>query len=305
MGLKNSLAQRSEQQQTMANLVSRMSPAISRALPKMIGKERFVRAAHSAISSSKSLAECTENSFIGALMNSAQLGLEPNTPLGQAYLVPYAGKCQFQIGYKGMLELARRAGVTVQVHEIKQNDKFEYQYGLNPDLKHTPTFGERGPTIGYYCIWKSKDGAFGMEVASKSEIEKFAKQKSKTYNDGPWQTDFDAMAKKTVIKQALKYAPLSVELEEAVNADESVKNASLEDISKEDFDINLVKEERVDEETGEVIDAEVVEKPEPEPQPQPQAKPKSKTSRAKKEPELPPHEQVDDMPEPVDPFAGM
>ena len=296
MAVKNSIAKRNDQQKTLANLVTQMGPAISKALPSMIGKDRFVRAAHSAISGSEQLAACTQTSFIGALMNSAQLGLEPNTPLGQAYLIPYKNQCQFQIGYKGMLELARRAGVTVQVHEIKQNDKFEYQYGLNPDLKHTPILGDRGPTIGYYCIWKSKDGAFGIEVASKSDIEKFAKLKSASYNSGPWKTDFDAMAKKTVIKQALKYAPLSVELEEAVNADMSVKNASLEEINKEDFDINLVKEEKVDEETGEIIDAEVVKQEEPDQKP--------KAAKAKKEPEPQIPEQVDDMPEPVDPFAG-
>jgi len=260
MAVKNSIAKKTENQDSLIKLVNRMGPGIEKALPAMIGKDRFIRAAHSALNSSKDLANCTQNSFLGALMNSAQLGLEPNTPLGQAYLIPYGGKCQFQLGYKGMLELARRAGVTVQVHEIKQNDKFEYQYGLNPDLKHTPILGDRGPTIGYYCIWKSKDGAFGFEVASKSDIEKFAKIKSKTYKDGPWQTDFDAMAKKTVIKQTLKYAPLSVELETALSADGSVKNVSIDEIEKDDFDIALVKDESVNEETGEVIDAEVVEK---------------------------------------------
>ena len=287
MAVKNSIAKKNENQATLIKLVDRMGPGIEKALPAMIGKDRFIRAAHSALNSSTELANCTQNSFLGALMNSAQLGLEPNTPLGQAYLIPYAGKCQFQIGYKGMLELARRAGVTVQVHEIKQNDKFEYQYGLNPDLKHTPILGDRGPTIGYYCIWKSKDGAFGIEVASRSDIEKFATLKSKAYNDGPWKTDFDAMAKKTVIKQALKYAPLSVELETALSADESVKNVSIEEVEKDDFDIALVKDEAtVNEETGEIIEAEVVEKKKPE------TKPKAEPAQ-------------DERPEPEDPTGGL
>lgn len=289
MAVKNSITKKSDNQATLTHLVSRMESGIAKALPSMIGKDRFIRAAHSAISGSEKLAACSQTSFIGALMNSAQLGLEPNTPLGQAYLIPYGNQCQFQIGYKGMLELARRAGVTVQVHEIKQNDKFEYQYGLNPDLKHTPVLGDRGDTIGYYCIWKAKDGAFGMEVASKSDIEKFAKVKSQSYKSGPWQTDFDAMAKKTVIKQALKYAPLSVELEAAINADGSVKNVNIEDIEKDDFDINLVKDSTVDQDTGEVIDAEVVEKQE--------EKPKAKT-KAEQKP-------AEEYPEPADPFEGM
>lgn len=301
MAVKNSISKKQDGSATLKSLIDRMAPGIAKALPAMIGKDRFVRAAQSAVSSSADLAGCTQMSFIGALMNSAQLGLEPNTPLGYAYLVPYGGKCQFQIGYKGMLELARRAGVTVQVHEIKEKDQFDYEYGLNPDLKHKPYLGERGATIGYYCIWKARDGSFGMEVASKSDIEKFAKAKSKSYSSGPWKTDFDAMAKKTLIKQTLKYAPISVELLEQISADETVKNVSIEQANSDDFEINLVQDEaqqapEVDNETGEVIDAEVVEQPAAE-----EAKPKKAAKKAKD----PEPEPVDDMPEPVDPFEGM
>ena len=280
MAVANKLTKRNEKEAKtsgLRSLVNQMAPGIQRALPAMIGKERFIRCALSAISSNEALAECSNMSFVGALMNAAQLGLEPNTPLGQAYLIPYKGKVQFQLGYKGMIELAKRAGITIQVHEICENDVFEYEYGLEPKLRHVPTFKDRGSVIGYYCLWKNKDGQFGIEVASKEEITKFAKVKSQAFNNGPWKTDFDAMAKKTMIKRALKYAPVAVEIAEAMAADESVKSVSMSDVNTEGFDINLVasekepeeKEVKIEKDTGEVVDAEVVEKPAPKAEPEP------------------------------------
>ena len=278
MALGNKIAKKKDGEvspATLRHLVSQMAPGIQRALPAMIGKERFIRCAQSAISNNAKLAECTQNSFIGALMSAAQLGLEPNTPLGQAYLIPYSGVVQFQLGYKGLIELARRAGITIQVHEICEKDLFEYEYGLDPKLRHVPSLTGRGKVIGYYCLWKNKDGQYGIEVASRSEIDAFAKEKSQAYKNGPWKTDFDAMAKKTMIKRALKYAPVAVEVGDGIAADNTVKNVSLKDIESDGFDINLVKDETPEEEpepakpiadqkTGEIIDAEVIDRPEPD-----------------------------------------
>ena len=278
MALANKIAKKKDGEvspATLRHLVSQMAPGIQRALPAMIGKERFIRCAQSAISNNAKLAECTQNSFIGALMSAAQLGLEPNTPLGQAYLIPYSGVVQFQLGYKGLIELARRAGITIQVHEICEKDLFEYEYGLDPKLRHVPSLTGRGKVIGYYCLWKNKDGQYGIEVASRSEIDAFAKEKSQAYKNGPWKTDFDAMAKKTMIKRALKYAPVAVEVGNGIAADNTVKNVSLKDIESDGFDINLVKDETpqeepepakpiADQKTGEVIDAEVIDRPEPD-----------------------------------------
>ena len=90
---------------TIPDMVKAMMPEIKRALPAVITPERFTRIALSALNNTPALQQCTPMSFLAALMNAAQLGLEPNTPLGQAYLIPYKNKgtmeCQFQIGYKG------------------------------------------------------------------------------------------------------------------------------------------------------------------------------------------------------------
>lgn len=213
---------------TMQAEVKTMEGQIAKALPSIITPERFTRMVYTALSTTPKLAECTPESFIGSMMQAAQLGVEPNTPLGQAYLIPYGNQCQFQLGYKGLLDLAWRSGeiTDISAHEVYENDHFEYELGLNPKLVHRPALKKRGPVVGYYAVFHTKSGGFGLEVMSREDVEEFAKKKSKAYSSGPWKTDFDAMAKKTVLKQALKYAPLKTEFVRAVTADETIKNAT-------------------------------------------------------------------------------
>ena len=117
--VKNALAniasgEVSKKPKTIKDWIKTMEPEIKKALPNVITPERFTRMALTAVSVNPKLAECTPRSFMGALMNAAQLGLEPNTPLGQAYLIPFKNKgvmeVQFQIGYKGLIDLAYRSG---------------------------------------------------------------------------------------------------------------------------------------------------------------------------------------------------
>ena len=136
-------------------------------------------------------------SFLAALMNAAQLGLEPNTPLGQAYLIPYNNKgkmeCQFQIGYKGLIDLGYRNPQMqiISAHAVYENDEFEYELGLNPKLEHRPTLGERGEVRLFYGMFKLTNGGFGFEVMSKTAIDAFAKEYSKAFDSSfsPWKTN--------------------------------------------------------------------------------------------------------------------
>lgn len=202
--------------QTMRDVVIEMQVEFAKALPKVLTPERFTRIALTALSNTPKLYECTKWSFMGALMNAAQLGLEVNTVLGQAYLIPYYNgktkrlECQFQIGYKGLLDLAYRSGemATIQAHIVYENDTFDYELGIDPVLRHKPANSERGNMTHAYAMFHLKNGGKAFVVMSKDDIVKFAKSKSKTYEAGPWQTDFEAMAKKTVLKQLLKYAPI-------------------------------------------------------------------------------------------------
>ena len=147
---------------SIADLIKAMTPEIKKALPEVITPERFTRMALSALNTTPKLQECTQMSFLAALMNAAQLGLEPNTPLGQAYLIPFNNKgvmeCQFQIGYKGLIDL-----------------------GLNPKLEHRPALVTGGDIRLFYGFFKLVNGGFGFEVMSKEAVDAYAKEYSKIF----------------------------------------------------------------------------------------------------------------------------
>lgn len=234
---------------TIPDMVKAMMPEIRRALPTVITPERFTRIALSALNNTPALQQCTPMSFLAALMNAAQLGLEPNTPLGQAYLIPYKNKgnleCQFQIGYKGLIDLAYRNGQiqTIQAQAVYEHDFFEYEYGLEPRLVHKPAFSDRGEVIYFYAIFKTVNGGFGMAVMSKADMDLYAKTYSKAFDSSysPWKTDYESMAKKTVIKQALKYAPIKTDFQRALSADETIKKEISDDMfSVKNEEIELV-----------------------------------------------------------------
>jgi recombination protein RecT len=237
---ETALKPKSAAPKNMKEWIRAMQPEIAKALPSVITPERFSRIALTAISTNPKLAECTPQSFMGALMNAAQLGLEPNTPLGQAYLIPFFnGKArvletQFQIGYKGLIDLAHRSGEIQNIYakEVYEADEFDYAFGLEPFLKHKPGTGaDRGNVTFYYAVYKLVNGGYGFEVMSRDEIEAHAKRYSKAYSSGPWQTAFDEMAKKTVLKKALKYAPIKTEFVRQLAQDGTIKVELSEDMS--------------------------------------------------------------------------
>ena len=239
---------------SIADLIKAMEPEIKKALPEVITPERFTRMALSALNTTPKLQECTQMSFLAALMNAAQLGLEPNTPLGQAYLIPYNNKgtmeCQFQIGYKGLIDLGYRNPQMqiISAHAVYENDEFEYELGLNPKLEHRPTLGDRGEVRLFYGMFKLTNGGFGFEVMSKTAIDAFAKEYSKAFDSSfsPWKTNYEGMAKKTVIKQALKYAPIKADFRRALSTDETIKNEiaeNMDEVTAEDiFDADYTEE---------------------------------------------------------------
>lgn len=229
---------------TIPDMVKALGPELKKALPSVLTPERFTRIALSALNNTPELQKCTPMSFISALLNSAQLGLEPNSPLGQAYLIPYKNKgvreCQFQIGYRGLIDLAYRNGQmqTIQAQVVYENDVFEYEYGLNPKLIHRPAFSDRGEAVYFYGLFKTTQGGFGFCVMSRADMDTFAATYSKALGTSysPWKTNYNEMAKKTVIKQALKYAPIKTDFQRALSTDETIKNkisANMNEIANE------------------------------------------------------------------------
>lgn len=243
---------------TIKDYIVSMKAGIKAALPSVMTPERFTRIALSAVSNNPKLGQCSPDSFLGAMMNAAQLGLEPNTPLGQAYLIPYGRQCQFQIGYKGMIDLAYRSGEVsiIQAHTVFENDLFEYELGLEPKLKHIPAAQDRGDPTHYYAMFRTKDGGCGFSVMSREEVLEHAKKYSKSYSAGPWQTNFDEMAKKTVLKRTLKYAPLKSDFVRAMAQDETIKNQLSDDMAEIPDITGMIDADgvTVDTSTGEVLE---------------------------------------------------
>lgn len=245
--------------QTLQEYVQRMSSQIKLALPANLTPERFERIVLTAISSNPKLQECTPQSFLGAMMSAAQLGVEVNTVLGQAYLIPrkakrgdqYVNECTFQLGYKGMIDLAYRSGdiVNIGAYTVYKNDEFRVQFGLNPDITHVPCMTDRGDPIAFYAYYKTKDGGFGFDVMSVEDVRKHAKQFSESVKRGwssPWDTNFEEMAKKTVLKKVLKYAPLSTEVASKIGMDDTVHDTISKNMTEEPISY-------IDAETGEVL----------------------------------------------------
>lgn len=224
-------AERKTADQQVKDYLAKMAPAMAQVLPKHVNPERLARISLSEIRRNPQLLECELPSLMAAVMQAAKLGLEPNI-LGHCYFVPFNNRkrgvkeVQFIIGYKGLIDLVRRSGhvESIAAHEVYENDEFEFEYGLNEKLRHKPNiFGDRGKVIAYYAYAKFKGGGHSFIVMSREDIEKIRDQFSRSAENGPWKDHFDEMAKKTVIRRLIKYLPISVELQEQIQEDGSVR----------------------------------------------------------------------------------
>lgn len=247
---------------TMQQYIKQMQNEIKKALPSVITPERFTRIVLSALSATPKLNETSPQSFLAAMMTAAQLGVEPNTPLGQAYLIPYWNsrdkrtECQFQLGYKGLIDLAYRSGEVsvIQAQIVYENDEFLYSFGIDPQLKHVPARNNRGAPTHVYAAFRTKEGGYGFDVMSIDDVRAHAQRFSKSYGAGPWQTNFEEMAKKTVLKRVLKYAPLKSEFLRGVAQDETIKTEISDDMYSVPASYIEAEGYPVDETTGEVLE---------------------------------------------------
>jgi len=225
---------------TLAQFVDSMRGEIARALPDHVSPDRIARIALTELRRVRHLPECTQASFGGALMTCAQLGLEPGGAIGEAYLVPFFNKklrayeVQLIIGYQGMIKLFWQhplaAGLDAQT--VYEADEFEYAYGLDPMLRHVPSLAtDRGRPVAYYAVARLKNGGSAFVVLSPGDVER-VRRRSKAADDGPWCTDYDAMAKKTGVRQLFKLLPKSTELAHAVAHDGTVRR----DVSADGID---------------------------------------------------------------------
>ena len=206
---------------TVRDLLLNNKDQIQAALPRHMTVDRMIRVAFTSINLTPKLLDCSPRSLLAAVMQAAQLGLEPGI-LGMVHLVPFKEQVQLIIGYKGLLRLSRnsREISTIFAQTVYAKDLFHYQFGTDPKIVHEPAAGDRGAPIYYYAVCRLKDGGVQFEVMSHREIEEHRNRYSRAAKQGPWVTEFDEMAKKTVLRRLCKVLPASIELQTAVALDE-------------------------------------------------------------------------------------
>lgn len=203
---------------------------------KHLNPERMMRTVANAIRTTPKLGQCEPISFLGALMQVAALGLEPNTVMGHAYLIPFENKrknvteVQVVIGYRGLIDLARRSGhitsISANIH-YSDDDLWEYEEGTEAQLRHRPG-SQDGTKLHAYAIAKFKDGGHAYVVLPWKHVMKIrdgsqgwqSAVKFGATAKNPWHTHEDAMAMKTAIRALSKYLPLSIEFTDALAVDE-------------------------------------------------------------------------------------
>jgi recombination protein RecT len=198
------------------------------------------------------------------------LGLEVADVRGQCYLIPRkdsrAGvmKASFQLGYRGMIDLAARSGITVSCEDVCEGDHLDYSLGSHRHLVHRPNLNDRGDAYAYYAVATFADRREPeFKIMGRDEIERHRDRFAATQvKDSPWTEHFDAMARKTVIRALLNYLPVSVELRDAVHAD--AINTTATEGRPVDYGVGFELPADVDAVTGEIDAMTAIEVPQPD-----------------------------------------
>lgn len=205
----------------------RVKEQISLACAATVKPDKLIRTAMTLVQTTPDLMDCSQASILAGIVKAAELNIELTGALGQAYLIPYRGKggavANFQIGYRGLIELAYRSDKILRfdARVVYSKDKFSISYSDNPCFSHQPYLGgDPGDIIGFYSSVFFKNNASDLEYMSLAQIIDHKERYSKAGASSPWNTAFTEMAKKTVIKKLAKRLPLCTELHSAIDEDE-------------------------------------------------------------------------------------
>lgn len=217
----------SQKLNTLRGLFDKSKGSLAAVMPKHLTPDRLLKITLSAASRTPALLDCTPESVLLAVMQCAQLGLEPNTPLGLAYLIPFDNtktrrkECQFIPGYRGLVKLAHQSGDIADLRSrvVYEGDHFVVEYGLTEKLEHVPVFGsQKREIVAVYAVATLKSSPTPhFEVMTRAEIDA-VRSRSRSGNSGPWVSDLSEMARKTVLRRICKSLPLSVEMSTALHA---------------------------------------------------------------------------------------
>lgn len=255
---------------TVFDFMDQKKDIIAKALPNHITVDRLVGMFTIVIRSNPELMNCSQASLIGAMVQTAQLGLMPGN-INHCYYVPFNNKkkdgsvvreVQFILGYRGMIELVNRSGkaAILATECVYEKDEFNYSLGLEPRLEHRPADGDRGDVIGVYCVAKNLIVNERLFVyLTRQEINKVrSASKAGQSEYSPWAKWFEEMCKKTAIKRMHKLLPLSIDIQKKLAADETIKSRIEPDMSAVHDETNW--------EEGQVVEAQKIETPESKPE---------------------------------------
>lgn len=202
-----------------------MQARMRQALPRHLSPERMLRVVSMALQKTPKLAECNRMSLLGCMLACGSLGLEPNTVLGHAYLIPFKDQCTLIVGYKGLVDLARRSGHISTIHcdVVYAGDEFDFEYGSSGRLRHVPAGQRKGDWLYAYAFARMVGGGEQYEVMTRAEVlairdksQGYLRDKAKS----PWTLYEPEMAKKTALRRMAKWLPLSIEFANAAALDE-------------------------------------------------------------------------------------
>ena len=237
-------------QKSVAALINSNFKAMKSVLPKHMPAERMARISLIEIRRNPKLAQADPATLIGAILVASQLGLEPGIQ-GMGYLIPYYNKnrkcyeVQFQVGYRGMMDLARRSGGVgmITAEAVREADEFSYRMGTDPSIHHVPAAGDRGPITHFYSVAKLvPSGHVQFRVMTLADVEKVRDLHSKANAGGfsPWKDHFEEMGLKTLIRRNCKYLPTSPEFQKAISLDEMADAGVAQNLAAElPFDMEV------------------------------------------------------------------
>lgn len=270
MSETTALQTRNKQQATalaeLRDMLERSKSRLAEVAPKHLTPDRMVRIALAATSREPKLLQCSPQSILKSVMKAAQLGLEPGGALGEGYLVPFRNKhtkkleCEFIAGYRGLITLARRSGqiLSVEAHAVYAKDGFDYRVtDERTILTHQPCWDdERGALVRVYAIARMRDTPLPqIEVMTRKQVDGIrARSQSGASDFSPWRSDFDEMARKTVVRRICKYLPLSPEAREAMEVADKVEGSTAVSAAEDLFTFD-------EDDTETPPDADIVDKP--------------------------------------------
>lgn len=264
------------QQKIVSGLLEKFKGSIAQALPNHITPERMIRVALTAMTKQPDLLLCTSHSIMASVLTAGQLGLLPDSVLGECYFIPFNNtkanrkECQIIIGYRGLCALAMRSGQvkSVQARAVflangaletgEVGDDFEFEMGLEEKLRHVPKgIKDEKYITHFYAIVKFNNGGHVFNVMTKEEVIKIrnesANYKKAQYKDSTiWGKYFEEMGNKTVLRRLMKFVPLSPEIQKAIGLDEAGDNRN------QSLSVELLMEDETPEDMREAIDAEIV-----------------------------------------------